>query len=349
MKIISKNLKHGEIKILVENTDDLWFLTQLISQGDIVSGKTMRKIKIGGDEGDSVKKTFFVGLNVEKVDFQPDVVRIGGLIVSAPEDIPKGSHQSINIEKGTVLAISKKEWGSYQLKILEDAVKQKAARVLICVFDREDAFFALTKATGYEILSKMKGSVVKKAVETQVTGNFYQKVIQKLKEYNIKFQPSFIILASPAFWKEELLAQLKDADLREKIIQATCASSDEKAINEVLKRDEVKTALHEERAMQELNLVEKLLSEISKGGLAVYGFANVCIAAECKAVSVLLVSTELIKKKQEEGTFEDVNNIMKVVDRSKGAVHIISSEHDGGKQLDGLGGIAAILRFKITT
>ena len=38
---------------------------------------------------------------------------------------------------------------------------------------------------------------------------------------------------------------------------------------------------------------------------------------------------------------------MKIVDSTKGEILIISSENEAGKKLDGLGGIAAILRFKL--
>ena len=38
---------------------------------------------------------------------------------------------------------------------------------------------------------------------------------------------------------------------------------------------------------------------------------------------------------------------MKTVDSTKGDIIIISSDHEAGKKLDGLGGIAAILRFKL--
>ena len=38
---------------------------------------------------------------------------------------------------------------------------------------------------------------------------------------------------------------------------------------------------------------------------------------------------------------------MRNVDKSKGDIMIISSEHEAGKKLNGLGGIAAILRYKL--
>ena len=37
---------------------------------------------------------------------------------------------------------------------------------------------------------------------------------------------------------------------------------------------------------------------------------------------------------------------MKNVDNTQGEVHVVSSDHEGGKILDGLGGIAGLLRYK---
>jgi protein pelota len=39
--------------------------------------------------------------------------------------------------------------------------------------------------------------------------------------------------------------------------------------------------------------------------------------------------------------------MMKETDNAGGNVHIISADHEGGKKLDGLGGIAALLRYKM--
>ena len=49
----------------------------------------------------------------------------------------------------------------------------------------------------------------------------------------------------------------------------------------------------------------------------------------------------------EEGKFEELDTLMKTVDGMQGEVHIISSEPESGKTIDGLGGIAAILRYKM--
>ncbi|HLC65017.1 MAG TPA: mRNA surveillance protein Pelota, partial [Candidatus Nanoarchaeia archaeon] len=62
---------------------------------------------------------------------------------------------------------------------------------------------------------------------------------------------------------------------------------------------------------------------------------------------VLLVTDGLIKKSRDEKKYPILEKIMKTVDSINGEVHLISSEHDGGKRLDGLGGIGGILRYKL--
>ena len=91
-----------------------------------------------------------------------------------------------------------------------------------------------------------------------------------------------------------------------------------------------------------------MLSAIKKGDLASYGFEQVSKAVKAGAISALLFTDKFIQKRKEDGTFIDVEEILKTIDSLQGKIHIISSEHEGGKKLDGLGGIAAILRFKIS-
>ncbi len=50
---------------------------------------------------------------------------------------------------------------------------------------------------------------------------------------------------------------------------------------------------------------------------------------------------------KEREIFPELDSLMQSVEKRKGKVHIVSSEHDAGKQLKSLGGVAALLRFKI--
>ncbi len=143
------------------------------------------------------------------------------------------------------------------------------------------------------------------------------------------------------------MKKVKDSELKKIMTYATCSSADEPAINEVLKRQEVQNVLREERSAKELNLVEDLLYEISKHGAAAYGLKDVKKASEAGAVEKLLISDGLIQDKREKGEYDEVEQILRQVDKAKGEIIIITSDNEGGKKLDGLKGIGAILRYKM--
>jgi protein pelota len=349
MKIL--NFHKSTAKLQVENLDDLWYLSSIIDAGDTVEGKTFRKVKVGGTEEnkDAVKKPVFLSLAVEKVEFHKysDILRVSGKVLEGKEDIPKGSYHTFNVEPDTVITLVKPEWLKYQRMKLEESAKEKKPETLICVFDREEAIVALMKKYGFDVIAELKGEVEKKADVRQSSKNFYDEIIKNLQEYVKRHGIRHIILASPAFWKEELFKNLKDQDLKRMIVQATCSSVDRNSINEVLKRPEVQSVLQEERASSEMKLVEELFSGISKDSAVSYGIKDTENAVNSGAVKTLLVTDGMIQKNRQDGSFEKINNIMRLADRSGAQVHIISSDHDGGRRLDGLGGIGALLRYKI--
>ena len=149
MKQVAFNLKKQEAKVRVESIDDLWYLSHLIDIGDRVKGKSLRKIKLGEvtEKARAVRKSIFVTLKVTQVELgkTADTLRIAGTIEEGPEEIPKGAHQSITVEIGTVLTIIKEAWLGYQINKLKEAVASKAAPIILVVFDRDEAYIAVTK------------------------------------------------------------------------------------------------------------------------------------------------------------------------------------------------------------
>lgn len=352
MRIIHQNLKKGEIKIKVDSPEDLWYLSHMIDANDTISGKTIRKIKKSGSDERTANVTrvpVFMSIKAEKIEINEtaDALRITGTILEGPEDIPHGSHHTFNVELNSEISISKEEWLKYQLDKLKDASQEKRSKILIMIFDREEAYFGLMKSYNYEILAHIAGNVSKKADISRTESTFYRDLIKIMKEYADRYEVNHIILASPSFWKEELFKELKDDSLRSKIIQATCSSVDKNAFNEVIKRDEVKQALAEERVSSEIRSVELLLGEVSKRGAATYGLEQVSQSVNLGAVKELLVSTSLITKKRQDDSYQELDSLMRSVEKMNGSVTIINSDHDGGKRLDGLGGIGAILRYKL--
>ena len=81
MQLITSDFKKGFVKLKINDQDDLWYLSHLIDQGDLVRGKTTRKIKIGeGENAKSVKKTLTLSIEAETIELTENSVRINGKV-----------------------------------------------------------------------------------------------------------------------------------------------------------------------------------------------------------------------------------------------------------------------------
>ena len=337
MRIITKNLKDGFVKFRVSNLDDLWYLSHIIEVNDRLKGLSTRKIKIGEKQ---VKKTFFIEIKVEKTELENNVLRVLGIITQGPEDIPLGSHQSILLEEGTEAGLTKNSWKQIHLKRLDEAIKEKS-EILITTIDREEATFALLKPNGYIILSSIKGEVEKKAFKTNTT-DFYGDINKILEDYTERYKINKIVIASASFWQTNISKKLSEI-VKKKAVFINSSGN----VDEILKSNEIKTILKEDRTSTEYSLVEKLLEEIAKNGKATYGIEYIKKANEMGAIDKLLITDKHIRIKKEENKFNEIDELMQNIENMRGEIYIISSEHEAGKKLEGLGGMGALLRFKI--
>lgn len=345
MKVLGSDLKKGFLKVKVENLNDLWYLSDIIEEGDSVGGGVERKINLGG-EGEKakvIKKKFYCVIKVEKVDFNAEghTLRLNGVIVSAPDDIPKGEHQAIGVELGEIISIFKEEWLGYQIDRINEAEKE-VSNILVLIFDREESMFYMLEGQGPKLLLHLKGEVQKKAFE-EGKGVFYKEIISKLKEYRERYKINTTIIASPSFWKEYLFSEMSDED-KKGVIQCSCSDVNEKTILEVLKRPELKHALQEDKNSREEGLIEELLENIHKNN-AFYGVKEAREKIEIGNVILLLVSDKFIKQSREKGIYKQVEWMMKTAEKAKAKVTIISGE-DAARKLDGLGGVAGVKRWK---
>jgi len=108
-----------------------------------------------------------------------------------------------------------------------------------------------------------------------------------------------------------------------------------------VRRGLVERVSREDRISFETSLMERLMAEIAKEGLATYGKADVDRAASLGAIEKLLVADELLRR---HGA--GVEEVLERVRRTRGQVIVVSTDYDTGKQLLALGGMAALLRFK---
>ena len=350
MKILRKDYRKGVLRLKIETLDDLWFLHYVIEANDYVTTKTFRKIKVNTENKRNKnisKKTVVLTIKIEKVFFSKytDVLRVSGTVVEGKEDIPAGSYHTFSLEIGTELKLEKKIFLKYHIDKINEAVQNDNEKILIVIHDREEAIFAELKKYGYEILCTIKGQVRKKLEKNQEKGNFFELIKKTILDYEKTNNFTRIVIASPSFWKE-YMQKIMDENISSKITYGTVSSISINGINEAMKRPELQHALKKQRFFNETQIVDRLLKEILQGNKAEYGIDALASHAGTGAVSEIFITNEFIQKTRKNEEFEKMENLIKQIESMNGKTHLISSDHEGGKKLDGLGGIGLILRYK---
>ncbi len=150
MKVISFDPERYA-KIQINSPFDFFYLQKIIKKGDLVKGRTWRRIFIQREEKRirSKKKMVVLKINVEKCEYEKEVkkMRIMGKIVEGPKEISLGHYHTIEVSIGDALIIEKK-WTDEEIKIVE------RAKVGIKFADRkilEEFFMHINKQDGYAV------------------------------------------------------------------------------------------------------------------------------------------------------------------------------------------------------
>jgi protein pelota len=160
-----------------------------------------------------------------------------------------------------------------------------------------------------------------------------------------------IILAGPGFTKQDALSYIQDhdPDLADLITTVDTAGVGDRGVHEVLKRGAVDEVQTQTRIAQEAELIDELTEGIATGGDVAYGPEAVAEAADYGAIEHLLVLDDRLRTERgPDGEWAvDVDRVVETAEQKGGEVTVFSGEFDPGQQLRTLGGIAALLRYRI--
>jgi len=345
MKLGKQDPKEGEIRLTPENTEDLWHIERLLSAGDAIIARTWRRFKATEDDAGE-KKAVTMKLSVEKVEFSPHANRLrvtGKIIEGTPEEfVQQGAYHTIDIEEHFPVSIIKGNWMSHHLTRIKQAIAEtKRPRLGMLVLDENKAIYATLRGFGVAYELELENSARKRDDKfDEKTQSFFGEILKKLQSSQV----GKIIVAGPGFGKENLMKFIKQKDgkLSQKIVLEHCSYAERTGITELLKRGVVGKVAAEERAENELVLMDQFSTELRKeSGLVAYGKKEVADAVASSAADTILVLDELLR------TDKEVEKIVEQGEARKVKLVIFSHESDGGRELDGYGGFAAILRFRM--
>ncbi|MCD6522721.1 MAG: mRNA surveillance protein pelota [Candidatus Diapherotrites archaeon] len=343
MRVLKRALP--KIVVVAETLDDLWHLEKVIEKDDLVTAKSERRFTSEG--GRTERKPITVTIKVEAIELHKhsNKLRLLGTIVRGyPEDyVQIGTHHTIEVMPQKTITIEKVQWKRYQLQRIKEAVEaSKRPKVLLVVMDDESAEIALLREFGLEQKGTIRSGRSGKAFKQRdVMQEYFHNIAKALEQ----FDTPKVIVAGPGFTKDDFatFCAEKYPELRKRLITEDIGGVSRAGMQELLKRDVIKKIMEKARVVQETNLIERVLTEIAKdSGLVAYGRKEVEEALQYGAVQILLISDTLFSEEREA-----MENLLQQAEQTNVEVHIISSEHEAGEKLKHLGGIAALLRFRI--
>ena len=358
MKLLERNLKKGIVKAVPESVDDLWHLYNVIHRNDAVYAYSSREMKL--DEGGygrpkrGERVSVFLGVRVESVTWDRLLgkLRVHGVICEAPETVPAGVHHSLAVALNTPLTIVKKTWPNHEIERLVKASKASEKPVLIIAIDDEGYALASTAQYGFDVKAE-EGVKLPGKLETdkrdEAKKAYFRKALNVLRQAWMSAHMPIVIIGV-GFVKNDFAKFVENeaSDIAESVLDVKSVNNGGVAgINEALRSGVLQKTMKQQRILEETEVVEEVLKRLGKGeGNVTYGLKEVARAAEVGAVEKLVVADSVLR----EGSDEDrlfIEELMRSVEAKGGSLIVVSTEHEAGVKLLGLGGLAALLRFAL--
>ncbi|OJJ86888.1 putative translation factor pelota [Aspergillus glaucus CBS 516.65] len=326
-------------------------------------------------------------IRVKNLDFDPQSsqLHVGGQIVNETPHTKIGQHHTLDLELNRNFTLEKEigangegvGWDSIAVQMLKDAVDEggnRRAEAVAVVMQEGIAHICFIGQFQTILKQKVEMSVPRKRMggseHDKGMSKFYQTTLDTLLR-QLDFNTSItsmtssegvrpVLLASPGFVATSFQKYIQTVAtntpalkrLLPSIVVVHSASGYLHSLSEVLQSPAVKTILADTKYARETKLMDDFLEQLRKEtNKATYGPREVESAVDQGAVGrgggVLIISNRLFRSQDVAERKRWVSLVDRVRDIEGGDVRVLSSDHESGTRLDGLGSIAALCTFPV--
>lgn len=385
MRLISKGLKNKleYKKLALDSTDDLYALTNVIQRGDLVEAKTLRAVpqttgafddeQIQGNAGKKkvLRKLIYITVRAQKIVFDGEEIRITGVITDAGHhESLKTKYHTLALTPGDEVTVIKEFWDFFALQTLDQYVGADTMSALAMVFNSTGKFtiyelrHSVTRVLvqGYKAIPRKydgQGSVGKtRGKQYNDFFNVAKETLLRTIENRCKADWTIPVLLISMPYMNKLFSEYFKAwavdnkvktaiQLQQGFITLETSSEGKTAIREALKSISYKSALNKLAIAADGNEMDQFQGMFHTDPDRVwYGEKHVDYALEMSAVSVLFLSSNFVRG-FDHAKRSRYAEATQAVQQNGGKVFMYSHLQDSGRQIDALGGIAAILRFPL--
>ena len=328
----------GEIRLLPENVDDLWHLRHLVGPGDLVFATTFRSVDAASDKlrpEKLEKRPVRLGVRIEREDFSEHGIRLrlSGIIEHGPD---AGAYHTLNVETGYEISVIKR-WRPIDLERIDRAVKASVYGVIhiLTLEEGEAELFRLRQYGPESVVTITSGSG--KGAETNSRTTFFDQVIAIIDSIT-----GPLIIAGPGFIKDDFVkyAKGKNSTPAAAAVIVETRRTGRGAVQDVVGKGTLEKLVGDLQLSREVRAMDDVLARIAQDGPVAYGKQEVNNAVGFGAADQVLVVDSLIRD-------PEIVRLIEHAETMRASVVVLSGSFEPGERLLSLGGIAALLRYKL--
>lgn len=387
MKLLKSQIEQktgaGFATLLPEEPEDMWHAFNLIQENDQVRAKAVRRVTKTSDAGSTSSQRIALDLTITVTSTDFDIgseqLHVSGRVAKENEHVKLGQHHTLDLELNRKFTLEKSDgWDSVALEQLKEACDaSKRAELWAVVLGEGTANICMITEHQTILRQKVEVPVPRKrrgGVDGHTKGmeRFFSTTLSTLlRQIDLPSTSSTaqqqgktlpLLLASPGFIATSFLQYIKDEAIRTtnkplmalipSIIIAHSSSAHVHSLNEVLSSPAITAKLSDTKFARETALMDKFNTLMRQDdGRAWYGPREVERAVAKGAVGrgggVLLINNVLFRAQNVKERRRWVKLVDQVRDVEGGEVRVLSSLHESGKRLEGLGNVAAILTYPL--
>jgi len=260
MRLLKKDISSkdgtGTVRLLCEETEDMYAIYQLLGKGDLVRASTVRKVVQETATGSvaSSRMRMMLTVAVEEIEYDADrgSLRVKGRNREENSFVKLGSYHTLELEVNKDFTVRKARWDAMHLEQLDEAVDvSRRAQIAAVVMQMGLAHLCLVTSQLTIVRSRIEQHVAKKRsgdtrTHDKAVDGFFKTVLDAIVRHVNFDVVKVLLVASPGFVKEEFLeyvdaqlAQGRSEELsalrsnRSKIVAVHASSGHKHALTEV--------------------------------------------------------------------------------------------------------------------
>ncbi len=350
MRLIHQDTSTGLLKLRIETASDLWRIARLIQPGERVGASTTRRDPEAPEDAPAAhreRRRVWLVVRSEQIEFHEFSrhVRVTGPIVEGPFDV--GRHHTLDLVEGEEVSIQKESLSSVDRTLLEEGLHSRGEPLLVlaAVDWGQSAIVRLQGRTITPVVDLNRTLAGKRYAGTQPERDrtlYVEELVELLRKE--ADAAASLVVAGPGFLKEEVAKRLLERapELKKKLRVYASSESGRIGVDELLRSGRAAEALQGSVAAEEADLIEQLVTALGGGKRAAVGLREVGEAIDGGAVETLLVLEDLLREPAVAPMLERARS-------ARARVFIVRGGGSGGKRLEALGRIGALLRFDWTS